>query len=105
MIIQAGFAKRHNARTFREFAQGRNHIIAGFLHISRMNADDGEDIRIFFRKIDSALAAFNRSANCDDARNASFGRAAQYIVEVAGKIRVIEMRVGFDQHNVEGLKR
>ena len=98
MIIQAGFADRDDPRTFRQLAQRRDHIVPRFLHISRMNADDGENIRIFLRQLDRAPAAFNRRADRDDARDAGFGRALQDVVEVRREIRVIEMRVSFDQH-------
>ena len=98
MIIQTGFANRHDARTFCQFAQRRNHVLAGFLDVSWVNADDGEDVWIFLRQIDRAPAAFHRSADRDDARDAGLGGAAQDVIEVAGEIRVVEMRVSLDEH-------
>ena len=63
-----------------------------------MNADDGEDVRIFFRQLDRAPAALDRGADRDDPRDAGLGRAPQHIIEVRREIRVIEVGVGFDEH-------
>ena len=63
-----------------------------------MNADHRENVRIFLGQLDRAPAAFDRSADRDDAGNASFGRAPQHIVEIRREIRIIEMGVSFDQH-------
>ena len=98
MIIEAGFADRHDARTFRELAQRRNHVLAGFLDIGGVNADDGKDVWIFVRQIDRAPAAFNRSADRDDTRDTGIGGAAQHVVEVAGEIRVVEVGVSLYEH-------
>jgi hypothetical protein len=98
MIVEAGFADRDHPRTLCQLAQWRDDVLAGFLNVSWMNADYGKDVRISLRKIDSATAAFNRSADRDDARDTGSGGAAQNIIEVASEIRVVEMRVSFYQH-------
>jgi hypothetical protein len=51
---------------------------------------------MFFCQFDRAPAAFDRSADRDDARNARFICATQHIVEIIGEIRKIEMCVRFD---------
>ena len=103
MIIETGLADRHDPRTFRQLTQRRDDIIRRFFRVSRMNADDRENIRIFFRQLDRAPAALDRSADGDDARDAGFGRARKHLVEVRREIRVIEVRVSVDQHcRVEG---
>ena len=98
MVIQTSFTKRDHARTFRQFSQRRYHIFFGLLRVSGMNTDDREDIRVFFGKIDSAPAALDRRADCDNARNAGFVRAAENIVEVWREIRIIQMGVSLYQH-------
>jgi hypothetical protein len=70
-----------------------------------MNSNDGVNAGIFLGQIDCTPTALDGSADRDDARDTGLGGAAQDIIEVAGEIRIIEMRVSFDQHNVEGLKR
>ena len=99
MIIEAGLANRHDAWIPCELTQRRNHVLAGFLNISWVNADYRKDVRIFLREIDGAPATFNGSADRDDARDTGLGGAAQDIIEVAGEIRIVEMRVSFDQHD------
>ena len=53
----------------------------------------------FSAKVDRAPAAFDGGADRDDAGDTGLGGATQDIIEVAGEIRVVEMRVSFDQHD------
>ena len=57
MIIQAGLADGRDPRIFRQLAQRRDDIVARLFGVGRMNADDGKNIRIFFRQLDRPLAA------------------------------------------------
>ena len=98
MVIETGFAKRNDPRIFGELAQRCHHIFACFLGIGRMNADHREDARILLRKIDSPPAAFDRRADGDDASDVSFGCATQYFLKIIREIRIIKVRVRFDQH-------
>ena len=98
MVIETGFADRHDTRTLRQLAQRRNHIFARFLDIGRMNADDGKDVRIFLRQLDRAPAAFHRRADRDDARDTGLGGATKHVIEIGREIRIIEMRVSLDEH-------
>ena len=98
MIIQPRLADRDDPRTLRQLAQRRDHILARLLSVVGMNADDREDVRIFFRQLDRAPAAFDRGADRDDAGDAGFGRAREDVVEISCEIRVIEVRVSIDQH-------
>lgn len=66
-----------------------------------MNSDDPENVWIFFGELNPAPAAFDRSADGDDAGNAGLSRAPKYVVEIVGEIGVIEMRVSFYQHSVQ----
>ena len=59
VVIQSGLADRDDARILRELAQRRNDVFLGFLDISWMNADNGENIRVFFRQLHCAPAAFD----------------------------------------------
>src|SRR5256885_157094 len=63
-----------------------------------MDADDRENVRMFFGQCDRAQAALDGRADRDDAADAGFSRASQHIIEVRREIRVVEMGVGFDQH-------
>ena len=72
---------RDDARTFRQFAQRRDHIVSGFFGIRRMNADYRINVRILFGQIDRAPAALDGSADRDDPRDTGFGRASQDILE------------------------
>ena len=87
MIIETGFTDRDNARAFRQFAQRSDHIVRRFLRVGGMNADDRKHVRIFFRQFDRAPAAFDRSSDRDDARNAGLFGAPQDIIEVRREIR------------------
>ncbi len=63
MIIQPGLADRRDARTFRQLAQRGDDIIPRLFRVIGMNADDRENIRILFRELDRAPAAFKRGAD------------------------------------------
>ena len=63
-----------------------------------MDPDHSENVRIFFGKIDHAPAALDRSADCDNARDAGFGRPIKHLIEIVREIGIIEMRVSLDQH-------
>src|SRR5437870_5757020 len=99
MIIKTDLTDRHNPRIFRELAQRRDHILWCFVRVSRMNSDHGENVRILFSKLDRAPAAFDRSADCNDACHARFRRTSQHIIKVGREIGIIEMRVCFDEHS------
>jgi len=101
MIIQAGLADCDHAWMPGQFAQRRHHIVGGIFR-SRMHPDHGKDFGIFFREGNRAPAALDRSPDCNDARYARFLRPTQHLVEVRCKVWVVEMRVGFNQH--QGLK-
>src|SRR5437879_5059168 len=96
MIIKTDFTDRHNPRIFRELAQWRDHILWCFVRVSRMNSDHGENVWILSSKLDHAPAAFDGSANGDDARNAGIVCAAKHVIEIVCEIGIIEMRVGLD---------
>src|SRR5436190_21886642 len=55
---------------------------------------------MFFCQIDGAPAAFQRCSDRDDASDARIVRATQHVVEIVGEIRIIEMRVGVDEHRL-----
>ena len=65
-----------------------------------MNADDRVDGRIFLRKIDCLPATLDRRADRYDACYSRFCRATKHVLEIISKIRVIKMRVGFDEHSL-----
>src|SRR6266404_3622706 len=98
MIIETDFTDRDHAWIFRQLAQRRDYVLLGLLSVGWMNSDDGENVRIFFGKIDRPPAALDRGADGDDARHAGVSRATKHIVEIIREIRIIEMRVSFDQH-------
>ena len=50
-----------------------------------MNPDHRVNVRIFFRQLDRAAAAFDRRADRDDARDACVLRALQDRLEIPAK--------------------
>ena len=69
-----------------------------------MNPDHCENIRIFFRQLDRAPAAFNRRADSNDASHTGFICAPQHVVKIGREIRVIEMGVSFYDCHFDGSK-
>src|SRR2546423_10982689 len=63
-----------------------------------MNADNRENVLIFFGQGDRAPAALDRCAYRDDTRNARLRGAPQNVIEVPREVRVVEVSVGFYQH-------
>ena len=63
MIIQPGLTDRRDPPTFRQLTQRGDDIIPRLFRVIGMNADDRENIRILFRELDRAPAAFKRSAD------------------------------------------
>ena len=59
MIVQPGLANGRDARTFRQLAQGRDHIFTRLLGVVGMNPDDGKDVGVFLCQFDRAPAAFD----------------------------------------------
>ena len=98
MIVQPGLANGGDPRTFRQLAQRRDDIVARLFGVVGMNADDGKNVRIFLRQLDRAPAALDRSADREDPRYARFGGAREDVVKIGCEVRVIEVRVGVDQH-------
>ena len=96
MIIEPGLADRRDAPTFRQLTQRGDDIIPRLFRVIGMNADDRENIRILFRELDRAPAAFKRGADRYDARDAGFGSACEDVLKISCEIRVVEVSVGID---------
>ena len=98
MVVEAGLADGRDTRAFRQLAQRGDDVVRSILGTGWMNADDGKNIRIFFRQLDRAPAAGERGADGEDAFDAGFVRPREDFIEVVGEIRVVEMGVGINEH-------
>ena len=99
MIVEPGLADGGDPRGL--FASSRNgvdDIVARLFRVVGMNADDRENIRIFFREFDRAPAAFKRGADREDARHTGFGCAREDVLKISCEVRVVEVGVGIDKH-------
>ena len=85
MIIESGLANRNDARIFGQFSQRIDHVVTRFQHRRWMNADDGENILVCFREVDRAAAAFDGSADSDNAGDSRLIRSTQDIVKISAK--------------------
>jgi hypothetical protein len=66
-----------------------------------MHADNREDAWIFLGKLDSAPTARQRCTDRDDSGDPGFIRTAKHVIEIAGEIRIIEVRVSLNKLRVE----
>ncbi len=98
VIVQPRLANGRNFRVFSQDAQCRKKVLDLILDVGGMNADDGIDIGIFLGQSDGSLAAFDSGANGDNPCHAGICRAPNHLIKVVGKLRIVEMGMGIDQH-------
>ena len=73
----------------------------GFHRVVGMNADGGEDVRVFLRERDRAPAALDACADGDDARDARIRRAREDAFEIVREVGEGKVRVGVGEHGGE----
>ena len=98
VVIEPGLAEPDDARTLREGAEVVDEAGRGFTGGVRVDADDGEDLRILLGEGDRAAAAFDRGADAEDAGDAGGGGALEKGGEVVGELGEVEMGVGVGEH-------
>ena len=101
VIVQAGFAERHDLGVFRQVSQRRPQILRRFEGVRRMPARNGEHFLESFGERDRAPAALQVRADAEDALDARGARPVQKLGEVRRKLRVIEMGVGVEERRHE----
>src|SRR5947208_9510716 len=97
MIIKTGFTDGHHSWISCELAKRRRDVVVlNRLSGSWMNANDCENIPVFFGELNRAAAACNRCADRENSCYASVSCAPQDLIEISCELRIVEMGVSLD---------
>ena len=98
VVVEAGLADRGDLGMRSEGANLGEPVAFFIIHIRGVKSHDGVDVFKLLGERHGAATAFHASANRDDAGDACRAGRFEDGGEVVGKIGIIEVRVGIDEH-------
>ena len=99
IVVQPGLAQRNNLGMFGKLAKRRSQILRSFMRMRWMPTGNGVNAVVLLGKFDRPGTAFEVRANGNHFDNARRLRPLEALREVAGKVRVIQMRVRVEENS------